>query len=360
MNNEWYFLGALATSFAITFLAIPSIIRVSELKKLFDEPHNRKSHSKSVPTLGGLGIFAGLIFSISFWTIAEDFYYIKYILSAVIIIFFMGLKDDMVEVAAIKKLFGQLIAATILCHNGDIRVSSFYGLFSIYDIPYNISLPFSVLTVTLITNSFNLIDGINLLAGSIGSLCAVTFGAWYVLNGHNALAVLSFSLLGSLLAFLWFNKTPAKIFMGDTGSLLLGTIIAVLSIKFIEINKVYSGFYHINSVPAVTLGILIVPIFDTLRVFLLRILKGKSPLAADNNHLHHQLLKLGLNHHKACATLILINLFFITFSFLLQSIDGEVLLTLIIIICLSLNWFLAYKIRTKNKRARLTFKKGIY
>lgn len=349
LQKNWNTIASLFSAFAITLMAIPSIIKVAELKDLFDEPHQRKSHTQNVPTLGGLAIFAGVIFSLSFWTHSQDFYYIKYILSSVIIIFFMGMKDDIVNLVAYKKLLAQIIASVILVYWGDVRVTSFYGLFGIHDVPYLVSILFSILTITLITNSFNLIDGINLLAASVGGFCAMVFGTWFLLSGFNALAVLSFSLFGAILAFSIFNKTPAKIFMGDTGSLLIGFICAVLGIKFIEINKTYDGVYQVYSVPAVAISILIIPIFDTLRVFLLRVLQGKSPLGADRNHLHHQLIDLGFSHHKSVLILLIVNLVFTFGAFYFQEVKGELLLAGILFASVALSWLLASSLRRKKR-----------
>lgn len=336
------------TSFLIVFFAIPSIVKIAEIKHLYDEPHARKSHTISVPTLGGVAIFAGLIFSLSFWTRAVDFYHMKYILSSVILIFFTGIKDDIVNLVAWKKLIAQFIAALILAYWGDVRITSLYGLAGVFAIPEWLGIALSILTIILITNSFNLIDGVNCLAGGIGVVSSLTFGLWFLLAGYNSYAVLAFSLVGALSAFLWYNKTPAKIFMGDTGSLLLGLISSILAIKFIEINKVYGGPYKITSVPAVTIAILIVPLFDTLRVMTIRILNGKSPLEADRNHIHHKLLKYGLSHLQVTASMMAINLLFISLSFSLMHIEGEFLLIGELFTAVLLTWFLARYAKKRN------------
>ena len=222
LENYLNILYSFLTSFTIVFVSIPSIVRIAEIKHLYDEPHERKSHIRSVPTLGGVAIFAGLIFGLSFWTRAEDFYHMKYILSAVILIFFTGIKDDIVNLVAWKKLVAQLLAAFILAYWGEVRITSLYGLADVYNIPNWLGIVLSILTITLIVNSFNLIDGVNCLAGTIGLIVNLTFGTWFLLAEYNSYAVMAYSIVGALLAFLWYNKTPAKIFMGDTGSLLLG------------------------------------------------------------------------------------------------------------------------------------------
>lgn len=336
------------SSFVIVFIAIPSIVRIAEIKHLYDEPHARKSHKESVPTLGGVAIFAGLIFGLSFWTKGEDFNHMKYILSAIILIFFTGIKDDIVNLVAWKKLTAQLVAAFILSYWGDVQLTSLYGLAGVYAIPEWLGILISILTITVIVNSFNLIDGVNLLAGGIGVLANVTFGTWFLLAGQNSYAVIAFSIVGALLAFLWYNKTPAKIFMGDTGSLLLGLTTAIMAIKFIEINKVYEGPYHVTSVPAVAIAILIMPLFDTIRVMTIRILNGKSPMEADRNHIHHKLLDHGLSHHQVSAGLIGINFLFIVMGFSLMKMKGEFLLLLELFLAVVMTWFLARYAKKRN------------
>jgi UDP-GlcNAc:undecaprenyl-phosphate GlcNAc-1-phosphate transferase len=344
-------LSALVTSFAVTFFAIPSIIRIAELKHLFDEPGARKSHDKQVPTLGGVAIFAGLIFSLTFWASQRQIVELQYIISAILVLFFIGIKDDLYNLVAYKKLVGQLISAFILVHWAQIKITTFYGLFGIWDLTVFPSYALSIFTIVVITNSFNLIDGVNTLAGSIGIISAATFGTWFFFIGSTQYSILAFALVGALLAFLWFNRSPAKIFMGDTGSLIVGMVLSLLAIKFIEMNRVMdrAADYKVLSVPVVTIGILVIPLFDTLRVFAIRIYQGHSPLHADRNHLHHMLLDLGLSHMQTSGVLVFYNLLMISFVFAFQSMKGELLLLVVFSISLSSSIFLTYLLRSKKK-----------
>lgn len=330
------------TSFVLCFLAIPSIIKVAEIKHLFDEPDVRKSHISRTPTLGGIAIFAGLIFSLTFWSTQKEIVELQYIISAVIILFFIGIKDDLFNLVAHKKLLAQLTSAFILVHFAGIRITTFYGLFGVNDLSMISSYVLSIFTIIVITNSFNLIDGINCLAGGVGVICSVVFGAWFAFVSSYQYSILAFSLAGSLLAFLWYNRTPAKIFMGDTGSLIVGVVLSILSIKFIEMNRVMpiDADYKVLAVPVVTIGILIVPLFDTLRVFMIRIFQGRSPLSADRNHLHHLLLDLGFSHMASSTILCVGNIAFIYFVFSMQWLRGELLLILLCLLCLGLSLFL--------------------
>jgi UDP-GlcNAc:undecaprenyl-phosphate GlcNAc-1-phosphate transferase len=328
------YLLSLLTAGGITAFAIPSIIRVAKLKHLFDVPDARKEHKESVPTLGGMAIFAGIIFAVTFWTDQVQIVELQYIITSLLILFFLGIKDDLVNLRASKKLVGQIIAALILVHMANVKLTTFYGMFGIRDLPIWFSYIFSVFTCVVITNAFNLIDGIDGLAGSLGIVGAFTFGLWYHFLGMTQYSILCSALIGSLLAFVWFNRTPAKIFMGDTGSMIVGFIMSLLAIKFIESVRVLprDHTYKILSVPVFTCTVLIIPLYDTLRVFIIRMLQGKSPFHPDRNHIHHILIDLGFSHLQATTSLVIFNVLMILLIFFLQGLNGEFLLALILII----------------------------
>lgn len=321
---------AFITAFFVTFFAIPSIIRIAINKHLCDEPGERRSHTQATPSLGGIGIFAGMIFSITLWTPFTFFSELQYILCAFIIIFLIGTKDDIEPMTPYKKMLGQLFAAAILVFKANIRITSLFGVFGLYELPDFVAIPLSIFTIIVIINAFNLIDGINGLSGSISILISATLGTWFMLIDRIDLAIVAFSLIGAVVGFLKYNITPAKIFMGDTGSLLLGLVCSILTISFIDINKDLDHAWAINSVPAVAIGILILPLFDTLRVFTTRVLKGKSPLYPDRTHIHHLLLDKGLSHMQATVLLVVVNVAFIALVLLLQNI-GTLYLTLLLL-----------------------------
>ncbi|MBX2816542.1 MAG: undecaprenyl/decaprenyl-phosphate alpha-N-acetylglucosaminyl 1-phosphate transferase [Saprospiraceae bacterium] len=323
------------TAFTLTFFAIPSIINIAAKKNLVDVPGERRSHEIPTPSLGGIGIFAGVIFSIVLWTPFDVFGDLQYILCAFIIIFLLGAKDDILPMAPWKKLIGELFAAAILVYKSNVKISSLYGIFGIYDLPDQVAIPFSIFVILVIINAFNLIDGINGLSAGIGLLIAMVLGVWFYLTGFVALAVVAFSLSGSLVAFLNYNLTPARIFMGDTGSLLLGLICSILAIKFIELqDEAINSGYVVPAAPAVAIGVLILPLFDTLRVFAMRIFRGKSPLSPDRTHIHHYLIDTGLSHMQATSLLVAMNALMILLVFQLSHIGSLRLIILVLSIAL--------------------------
>lgn len=334
---------AMITSFALTFVAIPSIISVARKKKLFDEPDHRKSHTANTSSLGGIGIFAGTLFSIIMWTPFKYFGDLQYILCAFIIIFLIGAKDDIDPISPSKKLLGQLFAAAILVFKANIRLTSLYGIFGIGALPEYVSIVLSIFTIIVIINAFNLIDGINGLSGGLGLLISITMGTWFFLIDRVDIAIVAFSLAGSLIAFLKYNVTPAQIFMGDTGSLLLGLVCSILAILFIDLHKdLGDNQYAFKSAPSLAIAVMILPLFDTLRVFIIRILNGKSPFYPDRSHIHHLMIDCGLSHMNATYILLVVNAIFIFIAVGLQSVGNLYLLLILIIIAVILTSILKY------------------
>ena len=307
--------GALA--FLITFFSIPVIIEVAKDKKLFDEPGERKVHKTVIPTLGGLGIFAGFIIATLIGAPPTS-PILQYLIAAVMVIFFLGIKDDILILSAPKKFIGQLIAAGVIIKFGGIQITNMYGLMGIHELPHTISLIFTLLTMVVITNSFNLIDGVDGLAGSLGLMTSLIFGFYFAQTGQTLFAVMALSLAGSLVGFLIFNYNPAKIFMGDTGSLLIGLLNAVFVIKFMSVASDPASALPLASAPAIGFAILIVPLFDTLRVVGLRIINRRSPFSPDRNHIHHFLLDLGMNHKMITWTCLAANIIFIGLAYFLR------------------------------------------
>ena len=310
---------SIAISFTITFLAIPAVINVAEMKKLFDMPDERKVHHAPITPLGGLGIFAGFVFGCLLTLHFSQYSELQYFMAAALVIFFLGLKDDILIISPIKKFIGQVLAAFIIIYYGGIQIRSMNGFLGVYQLPEMFSLLLTYFAVIVVINSFNLIDGIDGLAGSLGLISTVIFGTYFLNVNMLPYAVIAFSMAGSLLAFLIFNFQPAKIFMGDTGSLLVGTINAILVIKFINVAGTDEVSFRITSSPAVGFTILMVPLLDTLRVFGIRIFHRRSPFSPDRNHIHHLLLDKGFSHKAITFTLSAINLAMIVFVFLARA-----------------------------------------
>ena len=332
-----------SVSFIITFLAVPVILQVAEQKKLYDIPDERKVHTRPVASLGGVGIFGGFLLaallSIQGYLNPE----FQYFFAAALVIFFLGLKDDLMILSASKKFIGQIIAASILIHLGGIRLDSMYGLFGFDQLPEGFGLALSYLTIIVVINSFNLIDGIDGLAASLGILTMLVFGTYFYAVEYQAYALLSFAMAGSLGAFMIFNHHPAKIFMGDSGSLMIGLVNAILVIKFINVAHDPLVALPVSSSVAIGFAILIVPLLDTLRVFAIRILKGRSPFTPDRNHVHHLLLDHGLGHAAVTFTCVGINVAFILLAWFGRPLGTTTLLLIMLTIAFIGVGFLYYR-----------------
>ena len=337
-----------ALAFIITFFAIPVIIQVAKDKKLFDEPDERKVHKAVIPTLGGLGIFAGFIIATLMGVPAGISSELQYFAAAAIVVFFLGIKDDILVLSASKKFIGQLIAAGILIRFGGVSLSNMHGLLGVYEIPHFASLALSLFTIIVITNSFNLIDGVDGLAGSLGFLTTIVFGSYFFYIGELTYAVMAFALAGSLISFLIYNFSPAKIFMGDTGSLLLGLVNSILVIKFINLAGSPAVSFPIEAAPAVGFSILMIPLFDTLRVFGLRIFDRRSPFSPDRTHIHHFLLDLGFSHKKITLTIVFANILFIAMAFGLRNLGTTTVMGILLAIAFSFIGII-YFMRQKTK-----------
>ena len=333
---------SLITAFLITYVAIPKIIFFAEKLRLLDEAGVRASHKGSVPIFGGIAIFSGIIFSLLFWADIEN---IQYILVSILIVFFVGVIDDLIMLSPFKKLVGQVLATLILiiAPADPIIIDSMHGVLGISEtLSTWISIPFTIFVVIVITNGYNLIDGVDGLAGGIGVISSFSFGVIALLMDQGDMALVAFTLMGSLLAFLKYNFYPAKIFMGDTGSLVVGMILSILAINIISHGLVTETVKFPNKGPLLAIVILAIPLFDSLKVFFVRVTKGRNPLSPGREHIHHTLLSLGLGHKKTTLILCLFALLMIGVSYFLLDLNvniGIAILALISFILLYIPFY---------------------
>ena len=324
------FLSTVA-GFLITYFSIPSIIKVAQLKGLYDEPNKRAAHSSKIPTLGGLAMFAGIILPVLFFGSEFTSNVKNFLFGSIIVLFFLGIKDDILILSPIKKFIGQLIVAIIMVVIADVRITSFYGLLGIHQLPYLVSIAISIFTILAVTNAYNLIDGIDGLAGGIGVIATGIFGFWFLMFDNQFLSLLSFTAAASLLAFLFFNFNPARIFMGDTGSMIVGFLLSFLAIQLIGTHSAPgSPEYLLDAKPAIALAILIIPIFDTLRVIIVRMIKRKSVFRPDKNHIHHRLVNFGLSHKQVCTVLYCANIFAIAIAFSMTGLGVNLIMFILL------------------------------
>ncbi|MNJ97640.1 Decaprenyl-phosphate N-acetylglucosaminephosphotransferase [compost metagenome] len=349
-----FYVSIVSLAFLLVRFAIPSIIHTANKYKLFDASDlHRKEHAENISRLGGIGLFCGFTITVLLFATTVNYQEANFLIASSILLFALGIKDDIYGVSPSTKFALQIVVALILVCLGGFKLSSLYGVFDIWNVHPIAGGVFSVALIIFINNAFNLIDGVDGLAGTVGAIVSFFFGLFFALSGNMPYAFIAFSMLGAILGFLVFNYPPAKIFMGDTGSLIIGLVSAVLAIKFIEINKVGAGTVpYFSSAPAIAVAVLIVPIFDSLRIFFIRIINKRSPFRGDRNHIHHRLLRLGLNAKQILLVTVSFNLIMIGLTVLLSHLGNFILIFLQIGICVVFNSVLTY---VKGKKATKSY-----
>jgi UDP-N-acetylmuramyl pentapeptide phosphotransferase/UDP-N-acetylglucosamine-1-phosphate transferase len=332
-------LAAAITSFVISFLIVPVIIKYSLRKNLVDIPGRRKIHKKVTPSMGGIAIFCGFFISSLIWVDLHFWWKIKFILVALFVIFFIGVRDDLVPLRAFVKLIGQILAVCLLIFLSDLRLRSLYGLFGVYELPMVISYFLTIFTIIVITNSFNLIDGLDGLAGTIAVIALLCFGTWFFLVEDQIFAIICFTMLGAIFAFLIFNWEPSEVFMGDTGALVIGMTLAILVIQFINTNYGLPSDapYKFTASIATAACFIMIPLVDTSRIIILRLWKRQSPFKPDKSHIHHAIMRLGKTHSQTTLILGTVQILFVVLAIFLKESPEKVLLSAIIAISVLLS-----------------------
>lgn len=309
--------------FLLTYLTIPKIIKVVEYKRLMDDPNQRSSHNQRTPTLGGVAFFYVLVLALFFMRGRDTFDEAFYFIPGLTILFIVGLKDDLVVISPGSKLLAQLIAVAFILVNPSFTIESLNGFLNIYEIPYYLYLVIGAFMMLTIINSYNLIDGIDGLASVVGIVILVIYTTIFYLSGEYFFALVCITLNACLMAFLGFNlSSDKKIFMGDTGSLIVGFVISILTLKFLALKPHdYTELpFLLENAPLIAISILIVPLFDTARVFAIRIANKKGPFSPDRNHTHHVLIDYwGLTHKQASFIIGCFNLLFVMLFIVLGS-----------------------------------------
>jgi UDP-GlcNAc:undecaprenyl-phosphate GlcNAc-1-phosphate transferase len=315
------------------FYAIPVIVRISAAKNFYDVPNERKVNSTIVPNLGGIAIFVGISIGTLLSILRHPFPDWRYISAAMMILFFIGFKDDILVISARKKFAAQFICAIILVFLGDMRIVNFHGIFGISDINYTMSVIITLIAFVGTINALNLIDGIDGLAAAIGIMGTLILGSVFFTTNQINYAVMSFSTAGSLISFFAYNVFGGKnkIFMGDTGSLILGLTLSVCAIEYNE-TAIKGNQEIIKNAPLVILALLAVPLFDMARIFVVRIFKGKSPFSPDMNHIHHYFLRLGFTHLETTLIITISNIIILGIIIFLSDHNINLLLIVLLIL----------------------------
>lgn len=331
-----WLLAAFSIAFVVSWSTFPGIFMISVKKQLMDEPGSRSVHSKRTPTLGGIAIFMSLAVVITMLGGFLDTKVLLLLMGGMTILFFLGLKDDLLVLSPKKKFLGQLMVAFILIIFTDTRIIGFSGIFGITEFPYWVSVGFTLFVYLLIINAYNLIDGVDGLAGSLALFASAAFAYIFLKTEDVSMATIAVGAIGSLLPFLRLNfAKKRKIFMGDTGSMIIGLLVSFFVVRFISDAQAFRTSSFHNSAPVLALAIVFFPLLDTLRIFFIRaVIHKKSPFEADRNHLHHGFLNLGYSHKQTTAYIVMINT--IVFVLALSFKDFGVHLQLVLLLAIGI------------------------
>ena len=307
-----YLIGLI--SFIVGFIGMPVIIRIAKAKGFVVRPNKRMSHTGEIPNIGGLNICFSYMLTFLLFE-SNQFSQNQFFLIGLLIIMTIGFIDDVLVLTPAAKLVGETLAGIALIGFADIRITHLHGLLGITEIGIIPSYLISLFILIAIINAVNLIDGIDGLASGLGILYCLFFAVYFGLAGETSWSISAICMIGSLAVFFTFNVFGhrEKIFMGDSGSLLLGYLLTTFVFRFCEINAYHEvpEFLHMDAAPAVAICVLTVPIFDTIRVSLTRIKKHRSPFLPDKNHIHHLLLRTGLNHIQTTCVILTVSMLFI-------------------------------------------------
>ncbi len=310
---------SLFCSVVLEMMVLPRIIYIAKKKSLYDLPNARKSHVQPIPRLAGVSFFPILLFVFS----VSILILIKFqandslaslepalrkmfgLIAGNILLLGVGFKDDLVGSRYRHKMIVQFLAATLLV-SGGLYINNFNGLFGFWEISDWIGMIFTIFLIVFITNAINLIDGADGLASGISGVALVSFGILFFLRGMFFYSLICIILVGILIPFFYYNvfNTSRKVFMGDTGSLTLGFLLAYLGVRFAMADSGHN-YSLFDSPVLIALSALFVPVFDALRVMLERASVGKSMFLPDRRHIHHKLLDLGFSHRKVMVSLVI-------------------------------------------------------
>ncbi len=292
------------SALGISYFIIPLLIEVARKKQLFDQPGGRKTHAQPVPALGGVAIFCGFFIPAMLFVSGETLEQLRYLLAAGLLMLLVGLKDDLAGMGARQKLLMQGIVVAILTYSG-FQLEGFYGLFGWGEIGQWWRFPLTAFFLLALINAYNLIDGIDGLAGSLALVSSLIFAVLFYQQGDINWCLMALALSGGILSFLRFNFYRAVIFMGDNGSMILGLMLGCFSIRLLNIAPAQT---IPSPVVAVVFSLVAIPILDLVRVSLYRIYCGRSPFSADRGHLHHLLLRQGFSTPIICLMLVLVEI----------------------------------------------------
>ena len=365
--SYWILLLSLICSVAVGWIYIPRLVIISRERNIYDETGGRKSHSGNIPRLAGLSFFpafclAFLVPTVIAYYLDENFSQlinnqfvleISIFIGGLILLYMVGFIDDLISVSPYGKFAVQFICAglLILCGLGIDNLDDIFGLNAI---PKWIGIILTLLVVVFIINAYNLIDGIDGLCSSLALIALAVLGFWFSINGMIHYALVASAMIGVTVVYFFFNNSHGRFrtFMGDTGSTILGFTIAFLCLKYYQVNieGIHIVHMHFQAPAAMILGLTLIPIFDTFRVFTIRIYNGLSPFHPDKRHIHHKLLELGLQHRYCTVIILSSQCCLMAINYLARNLNINIIICIDILISVIYITLLNYLIRLRRQR----------
>ncbi|MFO7789324.1 MAG: MraY family glycosyltransferase [Bacteroidales bacterium] len=340
-------------SLGFCYIIIPQIRGVVRYKRLMDAPNGRSSHIIPTPSLGGIAIYLAIIISFYFSHTFDDNNLIFGITPGLSLLFIGGLKDDLVVLGPYAKLVLQIAAALFLIFHLQFRVNSLHGFMGIESLSPWFSAVIVILIITSVINSMNLIDGIDGLAATLGIIMFAVFGVLFYVAEEMFLMLTCVVMVGSLIAFLRYNlSVNHKIFMGDTGTFVIGFMLGIMAVSFLalDIETLKKLPFRHENLPFVLAAVLCIPLYDSIRIFIVRVVNKQNPFYADRNHIHHLLIDTFRISHRRASFFIGVTgfLLMILFAFLAMRANQWYLLGLFIFVILTSTFFFYFLSRRRK------------
>jgi UDP-N-acetylmuramyl pentapeptide phosphotransferase/UDP-N-acetylglucosamine-1-phosphate transferase len=371
-----YLIIAFGISMLLELIVIPRLLLISYKKKLFDEPGGRKLHSGSVSRLGGATFMPIVLFAICITVtillyidptieilqipeigIKQIFLEFAFLFSSLILLYFIGVKDDLIGTSYRTKFAVQILCGIFLVMSG-IWLNDFNGLLGFSHIPSLVGYPLTVLIVVFIINAVNLIDGIDGLASGLSIIAFAVLSYGFYQKEYLPFAIIAMSALGCLCAFFYYNvfgigsekMRRKKIFMGDTGSLALGMLLAYLLIRYTMTIPTEINIFATPN-PLIMFSVIIIPCFDAVTVVIGRLRRGLNPFKPDRSHLHHKFMRIGFSSHLSLIIILAMSAIFIAMNFgLIRLIQIKWILSIDIVIYALIHIWLGYKLKIVEKQ----------
>ena len=337
MELTLYYITLFVVSLLSTWWIFKKVLRIAKLKNIVDNPDERKLQRVPVPVLGGIAVFFGMSVAFAAAGLIYDISSMFAMVCVMVIMLYVGTMDDIIGLTPKVRFIIEILVVLLLIYCNNNSIDNFHGLWGVYGVPRWFAVPLTVFACVGIINAINLIDGVNGLSSGFSIITSLIFGITFIVTGDVSSASLAILAIGALIPFFFHNVfgKKSKMFIGDGGTLLMGTIMSVFVINAIKSGSTIALFTHANfGVVPFTLALLVIPVFDTLRVMTARIVRGTSPFNPDKTHLHHLLLDLHFSHVGTTATEILFNLFVLGAWYLSYRLGASIDIQLYVVVIL--------------------------